>query len=215
MFAVLLVAATLVASVACAADWIKGSYVRPHEDDTEAFYRESRNDILKRTFRAHAADVTKAEWRVAAVGMRDLFVNGERITSTALPPLTVYRKRVLEEVFDVTAHLRPGYFHMMDCGATTLWESWNEKMCLNRHSNCHPMFGSVEQWMMRYLLGICVTDDAVGCDKVRIRPHAVAGVTSASGWLDTPRGRISVSWKLADGEVKLEKSVPAGIIVLE
>ena len=117
---------------------------------------------------------------------------------------------------DVAAHEGyPGYFHMMDCGATTLWESWNEKMCLNRHSNCHPMFGSVEQWMMRYLLGICVTDDAVGCDKVRIRPHAVAGVTSASGWLDTPRGRISVSWKLADGEVKLEKSVPAGIIVLE
>ena len=59
-----------------AADWIKGSYVRPHEDDVAALCRECRNDVLKRTFRAHDASVAKAEWRVAAVGMRDLFVNG-------------------------------------------------------------------------------------------------------------------------------------------
>ena len=117
---------------------------------------------------------------------------------------------------DVATHEGyPGYFHMMNCGATTLWEEWDEKRCLNVHSNCHPMFGSVEQWMMRYLLGICVTDDAVGCNRVRIKPHAVAGVTSASGWLDTPKGRISVSWKLADGKMQVEKSVPAGIAVLD
>ena len=117
---------------------------------------------------------------------------------------------------DVATHEGyPGYFHMMNCGATTLWEEWDEKRCLNVHSNCHPMFGSVEQWMMRYLLGICVTDDAVGCNRVRIKPHAVAGVTSASGWLDTPKGRIFVSWKLADGKMQVEKSVPAGIAVLD
>ena len=117
---------------------------------------------------------------------------------------------------DVATHEGyPGYFHMMDCGATTLWEEWNEKRCLNVHSNCHPMFGSVEQWMMRYLLGICVTEDAIGCDRVRIVPHAVAGVTSASGWLDTPKGRISVSWKLEDGKMKVEKSIPPGITVVD
>ena len=91
-----------------AADWIKGSYVRPHEDDTAALSSECRNDVLKRTFRARNASVAKAEWRIAAVGMRDLFVNGRRISSTALPPLTIYRKRVLEEVFDVTGLVRPG-----------------------------------------------------------------------------------------------------------
>ena len=117
---------------------------------------------------------------------------------------------------DVATHEGyPGYFHMMDCGATTLWEAWDEKQCLNVHSNCHPMFGSVEQWMIRYLLGICVAEDAIGCDRVRIVPHAVAGVTSASGWLDTPKGRISVSWKLVDGKMQVEKSVPAGIAVLD
>jgi hypothetical protein len=60
-----------------------------------------------------------------------------------------------------------------------------------------------------------VAEDAIGCDRVRIVPHAVAGVTSASGWLDTPKGRISVSWKLVDGKMQVEKSVPAGIAVLD
>lgn len=117
---------------------------------------------------------------------------------------------------DVATHKGyPGYYHMLDRGATTLWEAWNEDVCRAVHSNCHPMFGSVEQWLMRYLLGICVTEDAVGCDKVRIVPHAVAGVTSASGWLDTPKGRISVSWKLVDGKMQVEKSVPPGITVVD
>ena len=60
---------------------------------------------------------------------------------------------------------------------------------------------------MRGILGIRVADDAVGCDKVVIEPHAVAGVTWARGHLDTPRGRISVSWRLEGGEMKIEKSL--------
>ena len=115
---------------------------------------------------------------------------------------------------DVATHKGfPGYYHMMDRGATTLWEDWDEDRCRNAHSNCHPMFGSVEQWLLRYVLGICVTEDAIGCDKVRIVPHAVAGITSASGWLDTPKGRISVSWKIADGRMEVKKSVPPGVTV--
>ena len=90
-----------------AAEWIKGGYVRPHEDDVEAFYRECPNDVLRRAFRTRDAEISNATWRVAAPGMRDLFVNGERVTSTALPPLSVYRKRILEETFDVTRLLRP------------------------------------------------------------------------------------------------------------
>jgi alpha-L-rhamnosidase len=109
----------------------------------------------------------------------------------------------------------PGYFGMLDAGATTLWEDWFEKPCRNSYSNCHPMFGSIEQWFMRYVLGIAVCEDAVGCDRVRIAPHAVAGITSASGWLDTPKGRISVSWKLAGGRLAVEKTVPDGVKVVE
>ena len=104
----LALAALAVPVAVYASDWIKGDYVRPDSDDTAAFYRECRNDVLKRTFHTSPAPVKSAKWSVAAVGMRDLFVNGQRITSTALPPLTVYRKRVLEESFDVAELLKSG-----------------------------------------------------------------------------------------------------------
>ena len=115
---------------------------------------------------------------------------------------------------DVATHQGfPGYYHMIDRGATTLWEDWEEERCRSVESNCHPMFGSVEQWLLRHVLGICVTENAIGCDKVRIAPHAVAGITSASGWLDTPKGRIAVRWKSAAGKLTVEKSVPPGVEV--
>ncbi len=114
----------------------------------------------------------------------------------------------------VTHEGAPGYYFMLDRGATTLWEDWFERECVNLYSNCHPMFGSVEQWFTRHLLGIAVCDDAVGCDRVRIRPNAVAGVTSASGWLDTPKGRIEVSWRMEGGRMAVDRRVPAGIAVV-
>jgi hypothetical protein len=43
----------------------------------------------------------------------------------------------------------------------------------------------------------------------------VAGVTSASGWLDTPKGRISVSWRLAGGKMQVDRTVPAGIEIVD
>ena len=107
----------------------------------------------------------------------------------------------------------PGWFNMLDCGATTLWQQWSAEKCQSVSSNCHPMFGSVDEWLIRHVLGISVCDDAVGCDKVRIAPQPVPGVTSASGWLDTPKGRISVSWKLVDGKIEVTSDAPEGITI--
>ena len=101
----------------------------------------------------------------------------------------------------------PGWFNMLDHGATTLWETWAQSDDI--YSQNHPMFGSCAAWLMRGILGIKIADDAVGCDKVVIEPHAVAGVTWAQGHLDTPRGRISVSWRLENGQIKVEKSTCA------
>lgn len=100
----------------------------------------------------------------------------------------------------------PGWFNMLDNGATTLWETWAQSD--NIYSQNHPMFGSCAAWLMRGILGIRVADDAVGCDKVSIEPHAVAGITWARGHLDTPKGRISVSWRLENGKIRLETTHP-------
>ncbi len=51
------------------------------------------------------------------------------------------RKIVLHKGF-------PGWLHMLERGATTLWETWKESD--NVYSNCHPMFGSVDEWILKY-----------------------------------------------------------------
>jgi len=53
----------------------------------------------------------------------------------------VAEKIVLHEGF-------PGWRHMLDRGATTLWETWKESDDV--YSNCHPMFGSVDEWILRF-----------------------------------------------------------------
>ena len=42
----------------------------------------------------------------------------------------------------------PGWLHMLERGATTLWETWKESD--DSYSNCHPMFGSVDEWILKY-----------------------------------------------------------------
>ena len=106
----------------------------------------------------------------------------------------------------------PGWMRMLDLGATTLWESWYGTS--GSGSLDHPMFGSVEQWFYRHVLGIQVPDDAVGCDKVRIDPKPCFGIDWAEGWLDTPHGEIRVSWKRVGGKPVLEYSVPEGVEIV-
>ena len=42
----------------------------------------------------------------------------------------------------------PGWLYMLSRGATTIWETWKESDDV--YSNCHPMFGSVDEWILRY-----------------------------------------------------------------
>ena len=55
-------------------------------------------------------------------------------------------------VFDIVNSTEyPGWGHMIDQGATTIWETWKESD--NTFSNSHPMFGVVTEWYYRWLGG--------------------------------------------------------------
>ena len=51
----------------------------------------------------------------------------------------------------------PGWLHMIERGATTLWETWKESDDV--YSNCHPMFGSVDEWILKYGGGFISSPD--------------------------------------------------------
>jgi alpha-L-rhamnosidase len=102
----------------------------------------------------------------------------------------------------------PGWGFMLDRDATTLWENW--KGSDNTYSQNHPMFGSVDEWFYKHVLGLAPAPDAVGFDKIVIRPNAVGGVTWARGSYRTARGPVRVDWRLEGARMRLAVEIPPG-----
>ncbi|MCU0783234.1 MAG: glycoside hydrolase family 78 protein [Verrucomicrobia bacterium] len=106
----------------------------------------------------------------------------------------------------------PGWGHMLENGATTLWEHW--KFSDNTYSHSHPMFGSVSEWFFKALAGIQPAPDAVGFDKILIKPKPVGNLRWARASHDTVRGKVATAWEKADGKFKLRVTIPANAYAL-
>jgi len=79
---------------------------------------------------------------------------------------------------------------MRQNGATTLWECWS-----GEGSHNHPMFGGVVRSLFTYILGIKQAENSVGYSEIRIEPANISGLDWAKGYIQTPQGRISVSYE--------------------
>lgn len=74
----------------------------------------------------------------------------------------------------VTQASYPSWGYMIDRGATTLWELWQEKTGPSMNSHNHPMFGSVGTWLYETLAGINLDDKQPGYRRIRIEPQVGA-----------------------------------------
>lgn len=99
----------------------------------------------------------------------------------------------------------PGYGCMLrQYGLKTLSERWDKPgSSLN-----HCMFGHIQEWFQGDLLGIRQTDSSVGFEHVIIAPAPVGDLRAASGYYDSPRGRIGVAWQKSDESFSLDVTVP-------
>jgi alpha-L-rhamnosidase len=95
---------------------------------------------------------------------------------------------------------------MLDRGASTLWEHW--EFSDNTYSHNHPMFGSVSEWLFAWLAGIQPAPDAVGFDRVFIRPQPVGDLTWAKGRVLTVRGDVRSEWRQENGKFVLDVTIP-------
>jgi len=97
-------------------------------------------------------------------------------------------------------------------GATTIWERWNgwspEAGFADPRMNSfnHYAFGSVCDWMQRYLGGLAPAEP--GYKKALIRPHPAAGFTSARASHVSPHGLHSVAWELRGDVLSVRIEVP-------
>lgn len=98
----------------------------------------------------------------------------------------------------------PGWGYMLDKGATTLWESWDFPE--TSPSRNHPMFGSVDEWFYRSLLGINAA--APGFKKIIIKPQPAGDLRWAKGGYESIRGKISSEWRIEDDKFFLNVTIP-------
>ncbi|WP_423146158.1 family 78 glycoside hydrolase catalytic domain [Rubrolithibacter danxiaensis] len=99
----------------------------------------------------------------------------------------------------------PGWGYMLSKGATTLWETWAYPD--NAASQNHPMFGSIEEWFYKSLLGI--NSAAPAFKKIIIKPQPAGDLTWAKGSYQSVRGKIVSDWKKDKENFHLKVSVPA------
>jgi alpha-L-rhamnosidase len=113
-----------------------------------------------------------------------------------------------QAVFDlVSAQAPPGWGHMLATGATTLWEHWAGSD--DTYSHNHPMFGSVDEWLMRWLGGIQPDPAAVGFDRIVLRPQPVDGLDWVRSSYRSLRGPIVSSWSRRAGVFSWDVTIPA------
>jgi len=102
----------------------------------------------------------------------------------------------------------PGWGYMLEHGATTLWEHW--EFSDNVYSHNHPMFGSVSEWFFKVPAGINPAPDAIGFNKIIIRPQPVGDLNWVKASYDSVHGKVVSEWTRTAGKFKLRVRVPVG-----
>lgn len=129
-----------------------------------------------------------------------------------LPTLTeIGRSDLAYRLIQNTSY--PSWGYSIDQGATTIWERWNSYTKkdgfgdVGMNSFNHYAYGACSEWMFRSMLGI--ETDGPGFKKIIMKPQFGEGVSWAKGYYDSIRGRISSDWKLQDGSLQWNISIPA------
>lgn len=101
----------------------------------------------------------------------------------------------------------PGWLYQVEHGATTIWERWDairpdgtvneerpsDQSSGNMVSFNHYAFGSVGEFLYRYVLGIRPLEP--GFARVLVEPHADARLGHAEGSYRSRAGEIRVAWE--------------------
>lgn len=112
----------------------------------------------------------------------------------------------------------PSWLYPVTMGATTVWERWDSMLpdgTINpgeMTSFNHYAFGAVGNWMHRTIGGISPL--APGYKQVLIAPQPGGDLSWAKASLDTPQGRITSEWQVADNQFTLNITVPDNVYAL-
>lgn len=134
---------------------------------------------------------------------------------------TPYLCRVLSEngMNDIAYRLLmekgyPGWLYEVLMGATTIWERWNSVLPDGKISGTemnslnHYAYGSIVEWMYRYMVGIQPVEARPGFKKAVIAPKPNYQLQWAKAELLSASGRYLVKWGLEGQRLSVSVTVP-------
>ncbi len=108
----------------------------------------------------------------------------------------------------------PGWLFPVTNGATTMWERWDSWTPdkgfgdTGMNSFNHYAYGAVCRWMVDSIAGLAIAPAKPGYKHFIVAPTPSEKIRQASASLDSPSGRIEISWKLTGEEITGELLVP-------
>lgn len=97
----------------------------------------------------------------------------------------------------------PGWLHMINSGATSLWEAWNGDGSYN-----HPTLGCVGFWLYQGLGGIRPDPAGPGFKKFVVKPHVPLNLSWVKSHYDSIHGRIESNWEQVGMNLSINIMVP-------
>lgn len=107
----------------------------------------------------------------------------------------------------------PSWGYMIEKGATTVWERWeeivSEDSCLSKMASYnHPMYGAVGVCFYKYFAGIDVDEEQPGFKNVIIRPVIPRELKYIEASVDTMRGLIKNKWRAGENDFEMNTYLP-------
>jgi alpha-L-rhamnosidase len=165
-------------------------------------------DLLPKDKRQIAAkrlmdNIEKRNWHLSTgfIGTKDLMT-----TLTEVGRTDVAYKLFQQDSF-------PSWGFSVKNGATSIWERWDGWtpdrgfQDPNMNSFAHYSFGAVAEWMFKTIAGI--DTDGAGYSKIIIRPRPGGSLTWAGGSYKSINGLIATYWKIEQGRISLDVTIPA------
>ena len=103
---------------------------------------------------------------------------------------------------------KPSFNHWFQNGATTIWETWEDG---NTDSRNHHMLSGVLAWLFKGFLGIYPDIENPGYKHIKLIPCFASEIDYCDGSIETPFGRLTVSWEREKRLIKYRVIVPKGI----
>jgi alpha-L-rhamnosidase len=109
----------------------------------------------------------------------------------------------------------PSWLYSVIMGATTIWERWNSVMPDGKispegmNSLNHYAYGSIAEWMYRYVAGINPVEDKPGFRHINLTPMPDYRLKYAKAKYNSAVGTYESEWEIAEeGQLKFKFIIP-------